>query len=74
MSLRTTDAQLHALMDAICQRYSYDFRDYSLPSQRRRLNQAIARFHCTDLPALQQLVPDDPAALELAERDAVTPI
>ena len=28
MPLRTTDAQLHALMDAICQRYNYDFRDY----------------------------------------------
>ena len=40
-------------MEAICQRYSYDFRDYSLPSQRRRVNQALERFHCPDLPALQ---------------------
>ena len=62
MPLRTTDAQLHALMDAICQRYNYDFRDYSLPSQRRRLHQALERLHCADLPALQQLVLDDPAA------------
>lgn len=57
-----TDTQLHALMEAICQRYSYDFRNYSLPSQRRRLNQALERFACADLPALQQLVLDDPAA------------
>ena len=64
MSLRYTDAQMHALMEALCQRYSYDFRDYSLPSQRRRLNQAIERFHCTDLPALQKLVLDDPAAFD----------
>ena len=62
MSLRYTDAQLHALMEAICQRYSYDFRDYSLPSQRRRLHQALERLHCADLPSLQQLVLDDPAA------------
>lgn len=62
MSVRTTDAQLHALMEAIYQRYSYDFRGYSLPSQRRRLHQALERFHCADLPALQQLVLDDAAA------------
>ena len=62
MSLRYSDAQLHALMEAICQRYSYDFRDYSLPSQRRRLHQALERLHCADLPSLQQLVLDDPAA------------
>ena len=62
MSQRTTDAQLHALMEALYQRYSYDFRDYSLPSQRRRLNHALDRLHCADVPALQQRVLDDPSA------------
>ncbi|PHV17857.1 chemotaxis protein CheR [Janthinobacterium sp. BJB303] len=62
MSLRTTDAQLQALMEAIYQRYSYDFRDYALASQRRRLHHALDRFQCADLPALQQLVLDSPAA------------
>lgn len=62
MSLRTTDAQLQALMEAIYQRYSYDFRDYALASQRRRLHHALDRFQCADVPALQQLVLDSPAA------------
>ncbi|APA68422.1 MULTISPECIES: CheR family methyltransferase [unclassified Janthinobacterium] len=62
MSARHTDAQLQALMEAIYQRYSYDFRDYTLPSQRRRLNHALDRFQCADLPAMQQLVIEDPAA------------
>jgi len=62
MSQRTTDAQLHALMEALSQRYSYDFRDYSLPSQRRRLSHALDRLHCANVAALQQRVRDDPAA------------
>lgn len=55
-------AQLQALMQAIYQRYSYDFRDYSPPSQLRRLHHALERLHCPDLPALQQRVLDEPAA------------
>ncbi len=62
MPTRYTDTQLQALMEAIYQRYSYDFRDYTLPSQRRRLNHAIERFHCASLATLQQMVLDDPAA------------
>ena len=62
MPTRYTDAQLQALMEALYQRYSYDFRDYTLPSQRRRLNHAIERFRCAHLDALQELVLGDPAA------------
>ncbi|WP_183678165.1 MULTISPECIES: protein-glutamate O-methyltransferase CheR [unclassified Janthinobacterium] len=57
-----TDAQLQALMEALYQRYSYDFRDYSLPSQRRRLNHALERFQCNSLSALQRIVLDDAVA------------
>lgn len=62
MLTRSTDAQLQALMEAIYQRYSYDFRDYSPPSQRRRLHHALERFQCADVAALQRQVLDDPAA------------
>lgn len=59
-----THEELAALMEAIYQRYSYDFRDYALSSQRRRLNHALERFHCTDVAALQQRVLDDPELFE----------
>lgn len=62
MSMRYTEAQLQALMEALYQRYSYDFRDYAAPSQRRRVNHALDRFQCDGVPALQQRVLDDPAA------------
>ena len=62
MSIDYTDAELQALMHAIYQRYSYDFRDYAAPSQRRRVNHALDRFQCDGVPALQQRVLDDPAA------------
>lgn len=51
-----TDEQLAELMEAIYQRYSYDFRDYALSSQRRRMNHALERFQCASLAALQQRV------------------
>ena len=62
MLTRSTDAQVRALMEAIYQHYSYDFRDYSPSSQRRRLHHALDRFHCADVAALQQLILGDPAA------------
>ena len=57
-----TDAQLLTLMETLYQRYSYDFRNYALPSQRRRLNHALERFQCNSLATLQQIVLDDTVA------------
>ena len=62
MALDYTDAQLQSLMDAIYQRYSYDFRDYSAPSQRRRLNHALDRLHCASVDELRQRVLKDAGA------------
>ena len=62
MGIDYTDAELQALMHAIYQRYSYDFRDYSAPSQRRRLNHALERLHCSSLLELQQRVLKDAGA------------
>lgn len=59
MLIDYTEAQLQALMDAIYQRYSYDFRDYSAASQRRRLNHALERLHCASLDELQRKVLKD---------------
>ena len=64
MSDQYTEAQLAELMEAIYQRYSYDFRDYALSSQRRRLNHALERLLCPDLPTLQQRVLADPQLFE----------
>ena len=62
MLIDYTEVQLQALMEAIYQRYSYDFRDYSAPSQRRRLNHALGRLHCASLDELQRKVLKDAGA------------
>lgn len=52
---------LRQLMEAIFLKYSYDFRDYSGASQKRRVLQALAHFDCASVPLLQARVLDDPA-------------
>jgi chemotaxis protein methyltransferase CheR len=59
-----TDAiELQLLMEAIFQRYHYDFRSYSPASLKRRLVQARERFGCASFSDLQQRVLHDPAML-----------
>ncbi|MBE2287658.1 MAG: protein-glutamate O-methyltransferase CheR [Prosthecobacter sp.] len=59
----TEDIELHLLMEAIFQKYHYDFRDYSPASLKRRLLQARDRFGCTTFSALQERVLHDPGML-----------
>ncbi len=54
-----SESELHSLMEAIYRHYSYDFRDYSGASQKRRLLQAMAHFECPTVAALQTLVLKD---------------
>ncbi len=54
-----SEPELHSLMEAIYRHYSYDFRDYSGASQKRRLLQAMAHFECPTVAALQTLVLKD---------------
>ncbi len=54
--------QMQALMEAIYEQYSYDFRDYSVASQWRRVRRAVESFHLDGIPALQELVQRDSAA------------
>lgn len=55
-----TDAEMRRLMEAIYRRYSYDFRDYTGASQKRRVAQALTQFNCPSIPALQAGVERDP--------------
>lgn len=49
----TFEIELPLLLDAIYQRYHYDFRGYARATLRRRLQSAMARFECRSLSELQ---------------------
>jgi chemotaxis protein methyltransferase CheR len=55
------DIELKLLMQGIFLRYQHDFRDYSVASMRRRIAQAMERFGCESMAALQHRVLHDPA-------------
>lgn len=55
------DSDMQQLMEAIYLQYSYDFRDYSGASQKRRIGQALAHLACPTIAALQAGVLRDPA-------------
>jgi chemotaxis protein methyltransferase CheR len=59
----TETIELRLLVDAIHQRYHYDFRGYSVASLKRRLTQAKQRFGCDSFSALQERVLHDDSAL-----------
>jgi chemotaxis protein methyltransferase CheR len=54
------DVELTLLLDAIYQRYHYDFRRYSEASLRRRMLSARRHFHCDTLSRLQERVLHEP--------------
>ncbi|MDB5929288.1 MAG: protein-glutamate O-methyltransferase CheR [Polaromonas sp.] len=56
----STDIELRLLMEAIYLKYSYDFRDYSRASQKRRVLHALAQLDCPTISALQSRVLHDP--------------
>jgi chemotaxis protein methyltransferase CheR len=55
------DMELRLLLEAIYQKYHYDFRGYSVASIRRRLQQALGAFGCNTLSGLQERVLHDAA-------------
>ena len=61
----TFDIELRLLLEAIFQRYHYDFRDYAMSSLRRRLRQAMERFGASSLSVLQARVLHDAHALPI---------
>jgi chemotaxis protein methyltransferase CheR len=54
------DIELRLLMEAIYLKYSYDFRDYALTSQKRRVLHALRQLNCSTISALQEKVLHDP--------------
>ncbi|AMA46330.1 CheR family methyltransferase [Pseudomonas monteilii] len=56
-----TDIEIRLLIEAIYLKYSYDFRDYSGASIKRRIQHALGQFECRTVSALQERVLHDPA-------------
>ncbi len=54
------DLELKLLVDAIYQRYHYDFRNYAVSSLRRRMQQAMQRYDCPRLSDLQHRLLHEP--------------
>jgi chemotaxis protein methyltransferase CheR len=54
------DIELPLLMEAIYLKYSYDFRDYSGASQKRRVMHALSQLGCPTVSTLQAQVLHDP--------------
>ena len=59
---RNDDIELRLLIEAIYLKYSYDFRDYSGASIKRRVHHALRQFECKTISALQERVLHDPTA------------
>jgi chemotaxis protein methyltransferase CheR len=53
MTERVDDIELGLLLEALYQRYHYDFRGYARSSMRRRLRVAMDKFGCQSLSQLQ---------------------
>ena len=56
-----TEIELRLLMEAIYLKYSYDFRDYTGASQKRRVLYALGQLGFANISALQERVLRDPA-------------
>jgi len=55
------EIEMRLLLEAIYEAYHYDFRQYAVASLKRRLAQALIRFDCRTLSALQAKVLHDKA-------------
>ncbi len=62
-SSKTEDLEVRLLLEALFQKYHYDFRGYSLASVKRRLKQACDRFDCSSISRLQDTVLHDPTTV-----------
>ncbi len=63
MPHQTEDIEIGLLLEALYQRYHYDFRHYARASIKRRLLQARSHFNMPSLTALQERVLHDPEML-----------
>jgi chemotaxis protein methyltransferase CheR len=58
------DRQIRLMLDAIVERYGYDFREYAPASIRRRIARRMEAEQVASLPALQERVLADPDCME----------
>jgi chemotaxis protein methyltransferase CheR len=63
MPEKTENLEIKLLLEAIFQKYHYDFRAYSPASIKRRLRQAQERFGCSSISILQDKVLHNPDVL-----------
>lgn len=63
MGALTEDIEIRLLLEAIFQKYHYDFRGYAMASIKRRLFQARDRFGARSFSMLQDMVLHDPHML-----------
>jgi chemotaxis protein methyltransferase CheR len=63
VATETEEIELRLLLEAIYQKYHYDFRNYSMASLKRRLSQARERFGCASFSKLQDEVLHDGSIL-----------
>jgi chemotaxis protein methyltransferase CheR len=62
MSARMADLEIRLLLEAIFDRYHYDFRAYAMASLKRRLSQACDKLEVATLSGLQERVLHDPGS------------
>lgn len=63
MSSKIENIELQLLLQAIYQKYHYDFLGYSMASLKRRMAQARDKFDCRSYSALQDRVLHEPAVM-----------
>jgi len=74
-SLAVEELEIELLLEALCQRHGYDFRDYDRPLVRRKLLGVMAERELKTVSALQERVLHEPgAASTLLRALAVSPV
>ncbi len=63
MADKVEDIEIQLLLEALYQRYHYDFRNYAQASVKRRLRQARDQMGFSSISALQERLRHDPAML-----------
>jgi chemotaxis protein methyltransferase CheR len=63
VSDKVEDIEIRLLLEALYQRYHYDFRNYAMASLKRRLRQAREQLGFASLSAMQESLLHDPAML-----------
>lgn len=63
MTDESQDLEVELLIEALFQRFKYDFRNYARSSVARRLQHAMTRFHCPTISHIQARLLHEPAFL-----------